>query len=157
MGKPSKNENKNEYQKVRESLDLSRADVEDATNGALSASRLDKIENNKQIARPEDVVLMSKVYNEPRLCNYYCVHECEIGKTNVPSVDTVHDLPQITMKLLSNLNSLNSDKDRIIDITADGEISEDERRDFEIFQKHLSDMSMAIEALKLWANKKLSS
>ena len=153
MSKPSKKEKKSEYQLVRESLGMSRADVEDATNGALSASRLDKIENNNQSARPEDVVLMAKAYNEPRLCNYYCVHECEIGKTNVPSVDTVHDLTQITMKLLSNLNSLNRDKERIIDITADGEISEEERIDFEVFRKHLSDMSLAIEALKIWANK----
>ena len=156
MSKASKKENKCEYQLVRESLEMSRADVEDATNGALSASRLDKIENNIQAARPEDIVLMSKVYNEPRLCNYYCAHECEIGKINVPSGDTVHDLPQITMKLLSNLNSLNNDKERIIDIAADGEISEDERKDFEVFQKHLSEMSMAIETLKIWANKKLS-
>ncbi len=156
MSKASSKENKTEYQKVRESLNMSRADVENATNGALSSSRLDKIENNNQVPRPEDVVLMAKAYNEPRLCNYYCAHECEIGKTNVPSVDTVHDLPQITMNLLSNLNSLNKDKDRIIDITADGEISEEERNDFEVFKKHLSDMSLAIEALKIWANKQLS-
>lgn len=155
MSKASTKENKTEYQNVRESLEMSRADVDNATNGALSSSRLEKIENNIQSPRPEDVVLMAKVYNEPRLCNYYCVHECEIGKTNVPSVDTVHDLPQITMKLLSNLNSLNKDKERIIDITADGEISEDERNDFEVFRKHLSDMSLAIEALKIWANKQL--
>ena len=156
MSKASTKENKTEYQKVRESLNMSRADVETATNGALSSSRLDKIENNNQVPRPEDVVLMAKAYKEPRLCNYYCAHECEIGKTNVPSVDTVHDLPQITMNLLSNLNSLNKDKDRIIDITADGEISEEERNDFEVFRKHLSDMSLAIEALKIWANKQLS-
>ena len=156
MSKASTKENKTEYQKVRESLNMSRADVENATNGALSSSRLDKIENNNQVPRPEDVVLMAKAYKEPRLCNYYCAHECEIGKTNVPSVDTVHDLPQITMNLLSNLNSLNKDKDRIIDITADGEISEEERNDFEVFRKHLSDMSLAIEALKIWANKQLS-
>lgn len=156
MSKTSTKEHKTEYQKVRESLNMSRADVETATNGALSSSRLDKIENNNQVPRPEDVVLMAKAYKEPRLCNYYCAHECEIGKTNVPSVDTVHDLPQITMNLLSNLNSLNKDKDRIIDITADGEISEEERNDFEVFRKHLSDMSLAIEALKIWANKQLS-
>lgn len=156
MSKASTKENKTEYQKVRESLNMSRADVENATNGALSSSRLDKIENNNQSPRPEDVVLMANVYNEPRLCNYYCAHECEIGKTSVPSIDTVHDLPQITMKLLSNLNSLNKDKDRIIDITSDGEISEDERNDFEVFRKHLSDMSLAIEALRIWANKQLS-
>lgn len=60
------------------------------------------------------------------------------------------------MELLSNLNSLNKDKDRVIDITADGKITENELADFKLFREHLSEMSQAIEALKLWADKEMS-
>ena len=60
------------------------------------------------------------------------------------------------MELLSNLNALNRDKERIIDITADGQISADEREDFELFREHLSEMSLAIETLKLWVDKELA-
>jgi hypothetical protein len=74
----------------------------------------------------------------------------------VPEVETIHDLPQITMELLSNLNALNRDKDRIIDIAADGQITVDEREDFEAFRAHLSEMSLAIETLKLWVDRELS-
>ena len=98
---------------------------------------------------------MADIYNKPELCNYYCTNECQIGRKYVPEVTTVHNLPQITMTLLSSLNTLNRERDRIIDITADGKIEEDEREDFEKFQQHLSEMSLAIEALKLWANKKI--
>lgn len=154
MGKKSIKENKNIYQQARDDLDLTRAAVEDATGGILSASRIEKIENGSLNAHPEDVIQMAEVYNKPELCNYFCTNECQIGKKYVPAVDTIHDLPQITMELLSNLNALNHDKERIIDITADGKISEDERADFEQFREHLAEMSLAIESLKLWADKK---
>lgn len=155
MGKKSIKENKNIYQQARDDLDLTRAAVEDATGGILSASRIEKIENGSLNAHPEDVIQMAEVYNKPELCNYFCTNECQIGKKYVPVVDTIHDLPQITMELLSNLNALNHDKERIIDITADGKISEDERADFEQFREHLAEMSLAIESLKLWADKKI--
>jgi hypothetical protein len=61
------------------------------------------------------------------------------------------------MELLSNLNALNRDKERIIDITADGKITDDEQKDFEIFRQHLGEMSLAIETLKLWADKEISN
>ena len=155
IGKKSVKEDKNVYQQAREDVNMTRAAASDATDGLLSESRIEKIENGSLNARPEDVVLMADIYNKPELCNYFCTKECRIGKKYVPEVTTVHNLPQITMTLLSSLNTLNRERDRIIDITADGKIEEDEREDFEKFQQHLSEMSLAIEALKLWANKKI--
>ncbi|MCR5486192.1 MAG: helix-turn-helix transcriptional regulator [Lachnospiraceae bacterium] len=153
MGRKSTKENKNIYQQIRDELGMTRAEVSDKTDGVLSESRLEKIENGSTGARPEDVIMMADAYNKPELCNYYCTKECQIGKRYVPVVETVHDLPQITMELLSNLNALNRHRDRVIDITADGRISDDETSDFNLFRQHLSDMSLAIETLKLWADK----
>ncbi len=155
MGKKSVKENKNIYQKAREDIDMTRAAVEEATEGILSASRIEKIENGSLNAHPEDVIRMAKVYNKPELCNYFCTNECQIGKKYIPEVKTIHDLPQITMELLSKLNLLNRDKERLIDMTADGSIVEAERTDFEQFLEHLNEMSLAIETLKLWAEKEL--
>lgn len=156
MGKKSIKENKNIYQQARDEIEMTRAAVEDATGGILTSSRVEKIENGSLNVHPEDVILMAEVYNKPELCNYFCTNECQIGKKYVPEVETIHDLPQITMELLSNLNALNRDKERIIDITADGQISSDEREDFELFREHLSEMSLAIETLKLWVDKRLT-
>lgn len=153
MGKKSVKDNKNIYQQAREELKLTRAAVADKSDGLLSESRIEKIESGALNAHPEDVILMADVYNKPELCNYFCTNECQIGKKYVPMVESVHELPHIAMGLLSNLNSLNRDKERLIDIAADGVITSDEREDFDLFLKHLTEMSMTIEALKLWVEK----
>ncbi len=154
MGRKSIRDNKSIYQMYREEAGLTRATAAETMN--FSESSLEKIESGKQLAYPDSIVLMADAYNKPELCNYYCSRECEIGQRYVPEVQCVHDLPQITMELLSNLNSLNRDKDRIIDITADGRVSEDELKDFQAFRDHLEEMSLAIETLKLWVDKELS-
>ncbi len=155
MGKKSIKENKNVYQIAREEQNMTRAAATDASDGLLSESRIEKIENGSLNAHPEDVILMADIYHKPELCNYFCTRECQIGARYVPEVQTIHDLPQIAMALLSNLNSLNGDRDRLIDMTADGKISPDERKDFDLFRQHLTEMSLAIETLKLWADKEL--
>ena len=156
MDRKSTKINKSIYQQCRESCDMTRADVADKSENLLTESRLEKIENFSTMARPEDIIIMSKVYNKPEICNYYCTNECQIGKKYVSSIETIHELPQITLELLSSLNTLNHFKERIIDITADGTITNDEKKDFEKFREHLSEMSQAIETLKLWADKELN-
>ncbi len=153
MGRKSIKENKSYYQLVREERNITRAYVENKSNGSLSASRLEKLENESLNVQPADVIIMADLYETPELCNHYCTTECPIGKMYVPSVDTIHDLPQITVELLSKLNALNREKDRMIDIAADGAIGDDEIEDFNLFCQHLEDMKLAIETLRLWADK----
>ncbi|WP_352397239.1 XRE family transcriptional regulator [[Clostridium] aminophilum] len=153
MGRKSIKENKSYYQLVREEKNITRAYVENKSNSTLSASRLEKLENETLEAHPEDIMIMADIYDSPELCNYYCTKKCPIGKMYVPSVDTIHDLPQITVELLSKLNALNREKDRMIDIAADGAIGDDEIEDFNLFCQHLEDMKLAIETLRLWADK----
>ncbi len=52
--------------------------------------------------------------------------------------------------MLATLNTLNSQKDRLVEITVDGEVSDEEELDFTAIQNTLENMSMAIDALKLW-------
>ena len=104
---------------------------------------------------PEDAMALSALYDDPHLLNYYCTDMCALGRKYVPKVETMHDLPQITLSVLSSLNTLNRDRDAIIDAVADGEISDDERQCFEEFKEHLIQMSEAVTALKLWAEKTL--
>ena len=156
MGRKSTKEIKNKYQLAREEANLSRAATEDASKGLLTESKIEKIESGVQYAQPDDVVIMAKTYNKPDLCNYYCTNECQIGMKYVPQVKTIHDLPQITLSLLSSLNTLEKDKDDIINVASDGRITDEERGVFEEFKSHLSEMSLAIETLKLWAEKEIS-
>ena len=148
MGKRSIKENKNIYFETREEAGLTRAQASELI-GTISESRLEKMETDKTAIYPEDVVDMAVAYKKPELCNYYCTHECRIGRDSVPEVRS-SSLSEIVLGMLSALNSLDKQKDRLIDITADGEISDDELPDFAHIQQQLEQIDLTVESLKLW-------
>lgn len=155
MGRKSVKENKNIYQQAREDMGLTRAQASELTGG-LSESQIEKIESGKTRPQPEDVLLMAEAYKNPYLCNYYCVKECAIGESYVPEVDT-KELPQIVLETLAALNSATGQKDRLIEISADGELSEDEIEDFVKIQKQLQSISTSFQALNLWVEKTVAT
>ena len=85
MGRASTKENKNIYQTTRESLEFSREKASEVLE-TISSERIEKIENEKSMPHPDEVLLMSKKYKKPSLCNYYCSNQCPIGKEYVPEV-----------------------------------------------------------------------
>ena len=98
---------------------------------------------------------MANCYKNPSLCNYYCSHECPIGQEYVPEVQ-FKELSQITLEMLASLNSLEKEKNRLIEITVDGQITEDEMKDFVRIQEQLSQIAMAIDSLQLWVQKAIA-
>ncbi len=148
MGKKSTKENKNIYQISRENMDLTR-DKASELLGGISADRIEKIENEKTTAHPDEILAMAEGYKLPNLCNYYCSHECPIGEKYVPEVES-KELSGIVLEMLASLNSMNRMKERLIEITADGEISDDELPDFLTIQDELEKISIAVESLQLW-------
>lgn len=153
MGRKSTKDNKNIYQEIRESLDLTREKASELLE-FISSDRIEKIESEKSNARPEEILKMAEVYDKPELTNYYCSHECPIGKKYVEPIE-YKDLSQITLEMLATLNSLDKQKNRLIEITVDGKISEDELEDFKIIKKQLDDMSKTISSLSLWIDTKI--
>ena len=151
MGRKSTKENKNIYQTSREALGLTR-EVAAEQLEFLSADRIEKIESEKSLPHPDEILAMADCYKNPSLCNYYCSHECPIGQEYVPEVQ-MKDLSQITLEMLASLNTLNRDKDRLIEITVDGQISDDELDDFHKIQTQLGQISQAIDSLQLWVQK----
>ena len=99
---------------------------------------------------------MAEKYKQPSLCNYYCANQCPIGQQYVPEVK-VKDLSQIVLEMLASLNSMNKQKDRLIEITSDGAISEDELADFIFIQQELERISITVETLQLWAERMLAT
>ena len=150
MGKKSVKENKSIYQTIREELNLTREQAAELLD-VISENKLVKIENGTTPPRAEDILIMAKQYKRPDLCNYYCSNECPIGQKHVPSIK-LNNLAQITMGLLASFNSIQSYQNRLIEITADGLISEDEYDDFQSIQKILNAMSVSISEIKLWVD-----
>ena len=153
MGRSSTKENKNIYQQSRENASLTREAAAEKLE-FISASKIEKIEYEKTLPHPEEVLAMAKCYKDPSLCNYYCSHECPIGQEYVPEV-SFKELSQITLEMLASLNALEKEKNRLIEITVDGIISEDELNDFKKIQTQLSQISLAIDSLQLWVEKAL--
>ena len=154
MAKKSTKENKNIYQTSRETAGFTRESAAEALE-FISSDRIERIENEKSLPHPEEILAMSDCYRNPSLCNYYCSHECPIGQEYVPEVK-FKELSQITLEMLASLNSLEKEKNRLIEITVDGVISDDEMRDFEKIQKQLSQIAMAIDSLQLWVQKAIA-
>lgn len=154
MGRKSIKENKNYYQEIRESLDLTRQKASELLD-FISEDRIEKIESDKSPIRPEEVLQMAKVYNKPDLTNYYCSHECPIGKKYIPPIE-YKDISQITLEMIATLNQLEKQKDRLIEITVDGQIDENEINDFENIKNQLDSMSKTIASLSMWVETKLN-
>lgn len=151
MGRKSTKENKNIYQTSREDAGLTREAAAELLE-FISSDRIEKIENEKSLPHPDEILAMADCYKNPTLCNYYCSHECPIGQEYVPEVK-LKDLSQITLEMLASLNSLEKEKTRLIEITVDGVISEDEKDDFERIQDQLAQIAMAVDSLQLWVQK----
>ena len=154
MGRKSTKENKSVYQLAREEAGLSREKASEFLN--CSSDRLEKVENDKSAIAPYDVVKMSEAYKKPELCNYFCTHDCQIGERYVKEVK-IKDLAQIVLEMLATLNATHKKRDRLIEIAADGVISEDEMEDFIEIQEELEHVSMAVDSLTLWIERTKAS
>lgn len=155
MGRVSVKENKTLYQVSREELGYSREKASEVL-GWISPERLEKIENEKSTPHSDEVLEMSIGYKNPKLCNHYCANECPIGQQYVPEVK-VKDLSQIVLEMLASLNSMNKKQERLIEITADGQITGDEIKDFIHIQEELEKISITVETLQLWSEQMLAN
>ena len=136
------------YHVSREETGMSREKASEAM-GFVSPERIEKIESEKSLPHPDEVLAMSKCYKKAQLCNYYCSHDCPIGIEYIPEIQ-LKDLSQIVLEMLATLNSINDDKNRLIEISADSEVTEDEFVDFISIQDKLNKISCTADSLQLW-------
>lgn len=155
MARVSTKENKNIYHRTRESLQLTREAASELLE-SITPERIEKIENERSLPHADEVLVMAEKYKQPSLCNFYCANQCPIGQQYVPEV-TIKDLSQIVLEMLASLNSMNKQKDRLIEITADGKITGDELEDFIYIQEELERISIAVETLQLWSERMLAT
>lgn len=155
MARVSTKENKNIYHTTRESLQLTREAASELLE-TIAPERIEKIENERSLPHPDEVLTMAEKYKRPDLCNYYCANQCPIGQQYVPEIK-VKDLSQIVLEMLASLNSMHKRKERLIEITADGTISGDELADFIFIQEELERISITVETLQLWSERMLAT
>lgn len=69
----------------------------------------------------------------------------------------MQDLSQIILKMLSSLNAVQRSRERLIDITADGQIDNSELEEFIDIQEELEKISITVETLQLWSEQMLAN
>lgn len=118
MGRTSTKENKTSYQLIREELGLTREKASELLE-TIAPERIEKIENERTVPRPDEVLTMAEKYKRPSLCNYYCSRQCPIGEQYVPQVP-MRELSAIVLEMLASLNAMNKEKERLIEIALTG-------------------------------------
>ena len=74
MARKSTRENKNIFQLTREGLGLTREEASELLE-TMSPERVEKIESERSMPHPDEILLMSDKYKQPTLCNYYCANQ----------------------------------------------------------------------------------
>ena len=77
MARVSTKENKNVYWQAREAIGLSREAASEVLE-TIPPERIERIENERFLPHPDEVLLMAERYKAPMLCNYYCSQQCPI-------------------------------------------------------------------------------
>ena len=145
----------NMYRETRDKLGLTREQASELLE-TIEPSKLERIESEKQIPNPEDVMIMAEKYGEPGIMNYFCASQCPMGQKYVPRVE-YDELEKTVLKIVSSLNSMNAKQDKLIEIAEDGEITDDELVEFINIEKELARVSMAISKMEIWREQMLSS
>lgn len=147
MGKNEELEDKSIYYRYRKEADYTREKASELLD--MPVRRIEKIETYSQDATPLDIVKMAKCYKKPNLLNYYCVHECDIGRDNIPEIAT-SELEHIILETVDSLNEMAPQVNRLIQIGRDGRVTDDEIEDFAFICCKLEEITLAVDSLNLW-------
>lgn len=155
MPRISGKENKNIYFKKREELGLTREKAGELLE-CVAPERIEKIENERCEPHPEEVLVMADKYKAPEICNFYCSKQCPIGQNMVPEIK-LQNLSDIVLNILASVNATKQKQEKLIEITADGQIDDEEIKDFIEIQMQLERIANTVSGLRLWADKMLAN
>lgn len=120
---------------------------------SIDRGRLYRIESGLINPYPEEIHLMADLYNAPELRNFYCTEICPLG-CNVPKA-YLANLDRIALRALDSLRKAKETRETLLDITADGVISDDEKEDLNKILANLEELEQVTQSLKIWVKKNL--
>lgn len=120
----------------------------------IDRTRLARIELGSITPYPEEVLLMADYYRAPELKGNYCREMCPLGE-GMPHIEC-QDLDRISLKALCSFRKVNEAKELLLDITADGVISEDEKPALKRIVDTLDELNEVTQNLKNWIERNLN-
>lgn len=120
---------------------------------SIDRGRLYRIESGITNPYPEEIHLMADLYNAPELRNYYCREMCPLG-CDMPVLE-LDDLDRITVRAMASLRKVTETKEILLDITADGIITDEEKPALKKILATLDEITVIAQSLKVWAEKNM--
>lgn len=161
MGNGPVKENKNVYFQARKRAAIYNERLYSRESAAdllgISPSTLADYElGNTKVVPVDKVVLMADLYNAPELKMGYCKYECPIGK-EMPIATEVKGIEGIALRLIREFDAdkVKQMEQSLIDIAADGVISEEEKPTLQDILNRLDDLAEVISEMKLAGEKAL--
>ena len=121
----------------------------------IERTRLARIELGMITPHPDEVRVLADAYNAPELLNYYCSHDCQIGRCMEVLLPTaqISGIEQLAVQAAIALRNTENIRDRLLDISADGIIDAEERIDLEKILTQLGQISQVAHQLNAVARK----
>lgn len=159
MGKEPLKENTNVYFQARKKAAMSNDRLFSRENAAelikISPYTLADYESgNTKVVPVDKVMIMAKLYNAPELITGYCKFQCPI-KGFMPLATEEKNLQGIALRLLKGLDDedMQELKKSMVDIMEDGEVADDEVKQFRQIMSRLDRLAEIISELKLSGEK----
>lgn len=153
-GKGSSAEQENVYKIGRENSGLNQQQAADVTDIPQSQiSYYEQKENKRLVPGVHEVINLSRAYLSPRIRNFYCYHDCEIGGKLEPL--NVSSLPRVALMLVSSLYYV---KDMYKQLSFDLDFTDGEEPDPSLIGESLPELkrlSRDADTLALWMQEEL--
>lgn len=139
-------ESRNIYQRAREAAGLTQERAAELIDVSVESIRA--YEGDRRI--PPDMVAMSmvEVYGTQHLAYQHLKNSAEVARRYLPDISEKTDIPSMILRLHKEVNDFLPLRDSLIEITYDGDISDEEMPRFNAIMKELDDIFAAILAIK---------
>lgn len=138
-------EYRNIYQIAREATGLTQEKASELID--ISVESLRAYEYGKRVPPDKTVIKMIEIYNCQFLAYQHLKTSAEVGQKYLPDLKIV-GLPLAILKVLKETEDFIEYRKELINITSDGIISKDEKKQWDYISGQLDELSNAIMILK---------
>lgn len=121
----------------------------------IERTRLARLELGTITPHPDEVRVLADAYNTPELMDYYCAHDCQIGRCMgglLPAAQS-SSIEQLAVQAAIALRNAENIRESLLDISADGIIDAGERVELEHLLAQLGQISQVAHQLHAVARK----
>ncbi len=122
----------------------------------IERSRLARIELDKIEPYAEEVLIMAREYNAPYLCEDFCNNICPIGMDRVLGKSKKQvkqeSLERLSLRFLNSVQSIDDISKKLVNISMDGQVTEEEYEGFHKVLQALNEVSENIKSIKAFIN-----